>query len=78
MAGRACDLSLGNKVLQKIIINKYNKYKKQHERDQQTINSFDNLFRKSLEDNVIDKNEYESLCNIFSDCFEETKDGPFL
>ena len=28
-AGIACTLSLGNKVLHKIIINKYNKYKKQ-------------------------------------------------
>ena len=36
-AGIACALSLGNKVLHKLIINKYNKYKKQYERDQQTI-----------------------------------------
>ena len=28
-AGVACALSLGNKILHKIIINKYNKYKKQ-------------------------------------------------
>ena len=33
-AGIACTLSLGNKILQKLIINKYNKYKKQFERDQ--------------------------------------------
>ena len=47
-AGIACGLSLGNKVLHRIIINKYNKYKKQYERDQQTIKSFDKLYRKSL------------------------------
>ena len=41
-AGIACTLSLINKVLHKIIINKYNKYKKQYERDQNTIKSFDN------------------------------------
>ena len=64
--GIACTLSLGNKILHKIIINKYNKYKKQYERDQQTIKSFDKLYRKSLQDNLIDKNEYESLCNIFT------------
>ena len=40
-AGIACTLSLVNKVLHKLIINKYNKYKKQCERDQQTIKSFD-------------------------------------
>ena len=40
-AGISCGLSLGNKILHKLIINKYNKYKKQYERDQQTIKSFD-------------------------------------
>ena len=65
-AGIACTLSLGNKVLHKIIINKYNKYKKQYERDQQKIKSFDKLYRKSLQDNVIDKNENDSLCNVFT------------
>ena len=53
-AGIACTLSLGNKVLHKLITNKYNKDKKQYERDQQTIKSFDKLYRKSLQDNVID------------------------
>ena len=42
-AGIACGISLGNKVLHKLIINKYNKYKKQYERDQNTIKSFDKL-----------------------------------
>ena len=65
-AGIACSLSLGNKVLHKLILNKYNKYKKQYERDQLTIKSFDNLYRKSLQDNVIDNTEYESLCDIFT------------
>ena len=57
-AGIACGLSLSNKVLHKLIINKYNKYKKIYERDQNTIKSFDKLYRKSLQDNVIDKTEY--------------------
>ena len=77
-AGIACTLSLGNKVLHKLIINKYNKYKKQYERDQQTIKSFDKLFRKSLQDNVIDKTEYESLCNIFTKYIDENKIESFL
>ena len=33
----ACALSIGNEVLYGIIINKYNKYKKLYEKDQQTI-----------------------------------------
>ena len=61
----ACALSIGNKVFYEVIINKYNKYKKQYERDQLTIKSFDKLYRKSLQDNVVDKSEYESFCNIF-------------
>ena len=77
-AGIACDLSLGNKNLHKLIKNKYNKYKKQYERDQNTIKSFDNLYRKSLQDNVIDKTEYESLCNIFSKYVDENKNESFL
>ena len=77
-AGIACGLSLSNKILHKLIINKYNKYIKQYERDQQTIKSFDKLYRKSLQDNIIDKNEYESLCNIFSKYVDENKNGSFL
>ena len=77
-AGIACTLSLGNKVLHKLIINKYNKYKKQYERDQLTIKSFDKLYRKSLQDNLIDKSEYESLCNIFTKYVDENKNESFL
>ena len=77
-AGIACTLSLGNKVLHKLILNKYNKYKKLYERDQNTIKSFDKLYRKSLQDNIIDKNEYESLCNIFTKYVDENKNEFFL
>ena len=77
-AGIACTLSLGNKVLQKLIINKYIKYKKQYAQDQQTFKSFDKLYRKSLQDNVIDKTEYESLCNIFTKYVDENKNESFL
>ena len=77
-AGIACGLSLGNKILHKLIINKYNKYKKKYEKDQNTIKSFDKLYRKSLQDNVIDKTEYESLCNIFTKYVDENKNESFL
>ena len=77
-AGIACGLSLGNKILHKLIINKYNKYKKQHERDHQSSKSFDKLYRKHLQDNVIDKTEYESLCNIFTRYVDENRNESFL
>ena len=77
-AGIACSLSLGNKVLHKLIINKYNKYKKQYEKDQQTIKSFEKLDRKSLQDNKIDETENESLCDIFTKYVDENKNESFL
>ena len=76
-AGIACALSLGNKILHKLILNKYNKYKKQYEKDQNTIKSFDKLYRKSLQDNIIDKTEYENLCNIFTKYVDENKNESF-
>ena len=74
----SCALSIGKKVLYEIIINKYNKYKKLFEKDQQTIKSFDKLYRKSLQDNVNDKTEYESLCNIFTKYVDANKNKSFL
>ena len=74
-AGIACVLSLGNKVLHKIIINKY---KKQYQEDQQTIKSFVKLYGKSLQDNVIDKSENESLCSTFTKYIDETKNESIL
>ena len=76
-AGIACTLSLCNKILHKLIINKNNKYKKQYERDQNTIKSFDKLYRKSLQDNIIDKKEYEALCNIFTKTVDQNKNESF-
>ena len=74
----ASALSIGNKVLYEVIINKYKKYKKQYERGQQTIKSFDKLYRKSSQDNVIGKNEYDSLCIIFTKFVDENKNETFL
>ena len=62
----ACGLTITNKILYEIVMQKYNKYKKLYEKDQQTIKYFDKLYRKSLQDNLIDKGEYESLRNIFT------------
>ena len=73
IAGVVCILSLGNKIFHMLIINKNKKYKKLYERDQQTINSFDNLYRKFSQGIIIDETEYESLCNIFTRHVDEIK-----
>ena len=39
----ACALSIGNKVFYRTTFNRYNKYKKQFEKDQATMKSFDKL-----------------------------------
>ena len=64
-AGIVCALSSGNKIIHKLIINKYNKYKKQYGRDQQTFKSFNKFYSQGLQDNIIDKNDNESLCKFF-------------
>ena len=76
-SGIACALSLGNRMLHKMILNNYIKYKKQYQKYQQTIKSFDKLYRRSLEENLIDKNEYESFCNIFNNYVDEKKNESF-
>ena len=76
-AGIACTLSLGNKVIHELIIRKYDKYKEQYERDQNTIKSFDKLYILSSQDTTIDEIEYESLCNIFTKYIDENKNGSF-
>ena len=74
----ACGLSIGIKIIYELIINKYNKQKKQYDRNQLTIESFDKLYKNFLQDNVIDKNEYESVCKIFTKYVEENKKESFL
>ena len=51
----------------------YNTYKEQYERNQQTIKFSDKLYRKRLQDILIDKSEFESLCKIFKSYLVETK-----
>ena len=53
--GIACELTINIKVIFEIVKQKYNKYKKRNENNQQTNNIFDKLHRKKLEDTIIDK-----------------------
>ena len=45
----------------------------QNNKDQQTLKSFDKLDTKTFQDNVIDKNEYEFLSNMFTTYVDETE-----
>ena len=77
LTATACGLPIGNKINYEVIMHKYNKYKKQYEKDQQTIKSFDKLYRKSLQDKVFVRNEYEPFCTYFTKNVDETKTESF-
>ena len=55
--GVACGLTFSNKVAFEIVMRKYNRYENQFEKDHQTIKSFDKLYSRSLQDNLIGKSE---------------------
>ena len=68
---------MGNKVIHKRIVKKYNKYKKQNAKDQQTFKTFHRLYRNCLLDKFIVENKYESLHNIFTEYVDEKKTNLF-
>ena len=57
---------------------KYNSYIKQYEKEQQKNKSFNKLYRKSSQDNVIDEDENKCLCNTFTKYLDETRMESFL
>ena len=62
----SCGLTISNEVIYEMIMQKFNNYKKQYEKNQQTVESFDQICYKSLQGNLIDKNKYVSLYNFFT------------
>ena len=76
-AATAIGLSVSKKVIYEIVMQKYNSYKKQYEKDQQTIIYLDKFYRKPLQDNLNEKNECKSLCNLFIKYLEETRNEFF-
>ena len=57
ISSTAWGLMTSNKVIYEIFMQKNNKYKKQYEKDQQTLKSSDKVYRKKLKDSVYDKKE---------------------
>ena len=52
--GVASELPKSNKVKCEKVMKKHNNHRKQYQKDQQTIKSFDKLYRKNLQEIVID------------------------
>ena len=69
----ACGLTTSNKVMNEIIMRKYNKCSKLHQKDQQTINFFDKLYRKSVQDFLFWKNVENLFVIFFTEYWDETK-----
>ena len=76
--GIACGLTVGNKLIYEITMQKHNKYKEQYGTNQQTTKYFEKLYRKSLQDNLIGNSEKELLCKTSTKILEETKTESFL
>ena len=52
--------------------------KKRHQKDQQTFNTFDELYRKNLQDSLNDRSGYESFCITFAKFWDETRNEVFF
>ena len=65
-------------MLHKKLLNKIIEYKKQFETVQRNIKSFDKLNLKSLQDDLIDKNEHDTLCDISIEKVDENNNESFL
>ena len=48
-----------------------------YERAQQPIYSFDKVYRKALQDKIVDEREHESLCKIFMKDSNEGRNDSF-
>ena len=53
LTGIACGLTNSNKILYEIFMQKYNRCKKQSQKNQQAVKSFDKIYRTSLQDKVL-------------------------
>ena len=77
MTGIECGLTISIKVTLEIVMRKYSEYKKQYQKHRKTIKPFDNLYRKDIQGNLIDKIEYEFLCSNFIKYVDETSNNFF-
>ena len=68
-----CGLSFGNKVIYEKIIYKYNTSKTQYEKDKQTNIIFDKNYRKSIQDNKIDKLSMKVYVNFLLNIWKKQK-----
>ena len=53
----ASGLTISNRIVFEMSMQRYSKYRKQCDKDHKTIKSFDKFYRNSLQDNVIDESE---------------------
>ena len=53
--------SIGNREIHEIVMQKFNEYTKQYEKDQQSNKSFDKVYKKKLQDILIDENFFQKL-----------------
>ena len=72
-AGTACTLSVGNKILLTIIMNKYEKYENQYEKFNKQLKLLVNYIVDKTLRHVIDENEFKSLLKIVLSIWNKRK-----
>ena len=72
----ACGSSSDNKGIYEFFINKYNECKIQYGKDQITTKFSDKLYRKSLQENEIEKIDFGRLSKYFTKDVDERKKNP--
>ena len=58
-------ITIDSEVVNEMKMQKYDRHKEHYERAEGIIYSLDNLYRKSLQDKIFDRKEYDSLCDYF-------------
>ena len=73
VAGGGISVTLINKILNEKLKKEEKKYLKMYTLTNITLEEFNRMYIKSLEDNIINENEYSKLCNIFNNYVNENQ-----
>ena len=65
-AGCGCLMSVGSKIINEFLKKKEKSYLKKYTLSHNTLQDFRKLHQKSLEDNVIDQNEYKKFTDMYN------------
>ena len=65
-AGCGCVMTVGSKIISEFLKKKEKSYLKKYTLSHNTLNDFRKLYQKSLEDNIINENEYKKFTDMYN------------